>query len=213
MLSKGFDHPPTLFHAPVGLRETSNHENLIFGGKIKSGVRIEWIKEEQVLGQYIQSVWCEREVAREEQERALCETFLCMAVWLVFLLCWRTEQWWWLASVAEPGVAEVCRYSSALQLSAVLAFYNPTSFINLYCKWFFKFFSLLICTCVLSSNAPSRLPCHPVLRNAGDDICKVSAIQQLGKASLLCWEWISAPKRYCCNLPRKPGLRRVLRHW
>lgn len=33
-------------------------------------------------------------------------------------------------------------------------------------------FFFLVCTCVFSSNAPSRLPCHPGLHSPGDDICK-----------------------------------------
>jgi len=41
ILSEGFSHPPTLSCALVGLKETNDAGNLIFGGKIKSGVRIE----------------------------------------------------------------------------------------------------------------------------------------------------------------------------
>lgn len=112
MLSKGFNHPPTLFHALVGLKETSNSEDLMFGGKIKDWVRTEWIEEEQVVAQYIQSVQYEREwQERSNDTETLCifETFLRMALWLVFLLCWRTERWQWVVSVAELLLVDMPR--------------------------------------------------------------------------------------------------------
>lgn len=139
----------------------------------------------------------------KQQERSsdtemwnICETSPCMVVWLVFFLPWRTEQGRWLASVAEwihqgnNHSQELQRFADIPQHFSCQQFWHfiipPPLLISAASDGFWGFF-LLVCMCMLSSNAPSCWPRHPVLRDTGDDICKVSAIQQLGKAKPALW--------------------------